>query len=79
MIVCTGLIPSLGTRPSENRKGGSGKSAGVKVYTAPGMKAHFQLAFDYHSDVHLLEMLTAREPSSLFTSFYNAVNTKRGR
>ena len=50
---------SLGTRPSKNRKGGSGKSAGVEVYTAPGMQAHFRLAFDWHSDVHLLEMLTA--------------------
>ena len=37
---------SLGTRPSKNRKGGSGKLTGVEVYTAPGMKAHFQLAFD---------------------------------
>jgi len=27
---------SLGTRPSKNRKGGSSKSAGVEVYTAPG-------------------------------------------
>ena len=38
--------PSLGTRPSKNRKGGSGKLAGVEVYTAPGMQAHFQLDFD---------------------------------
>ena len=37
---------SLRTRPSKNRKGGSGKSAGVEVYTAPGVQAHFQLAFD---------------------------------
>ena len=37
---------SLGTRPSKNRKGGSGTSAGVEMYTAPGMKAHFRLAFD---------------------------------
>ena len=37
---------SLGTRPSKNRKGGSGKSAGVEVYTAPGMQAHFRLGFD---------------------------------
>ena len=37
---------SLGTRRSKNRKGGSGKSAGVEVYTAPGMQAHFRLAFD---------------------------------
>ena len=37
---------SLGTRPSKNRKGGSGTSAGVEVYTAPDMKAHFRLAFD---------------------------------
>ena len=37
---------SLGTRPSKNWKGGSGTSAGVEVYTAPGMKAHFRLAFD---------------------------------
>ena len=39
-------LSSLGTRPSKNRKGGSGKSAGVEVYTAPGMQAHFRLAFD---------------------------------
>ena len=38
--------PSLKTRPSKNRKGGSGTSAGVEVYTAPGMKVHFRLAFD---------------------------------
>ena len=37
---------------------------------------HFRLAFDWHSNVHLLEMLTAREPSSLFASIYKAVNTK---
>ena len=37
---------SLGTRPSKNRKGGSGKWAGVEVYTEPGMQAHFRLAFD---------------------------------
>ena len=40
------VLGSLGTRPSKDRKGGSGKLAGVEVYTAPGMKAHFQLAFD---------------------------------
>ena len=39
-------VSSLGTRPSKNRKGGSGTSAGVEVYTAPGMKAHFRLTFD---------------------------------
>ena len=27
--------------------------AGMEVYTAPGMQAHFQLAFDYHSDVFI--------------------------
>ena len=37
---------SLEARPSKNRKGGSGISARVEVYTAPSMKAHFQLAFD---------------------------------
>ena len=26
--------------------GGSGKLAGMEVYTVPGMQAHFQLAFD---------------------------------
>ena len=40
------VVVSLGTRPSKNRKRGSGTSAGVEVYTAPGMKAHFRLAFD---------------------------------
>ena len=43
--VCA-CVCSLGTRPSKNRKGGSGTSAGVEVYTVPGMKAHFRLAFD---------------------------------
>ena len=33
-----------------NRNEGSGKLAGVEVYTAPGMQAHFQLAIDWHSD-----------------------------
>ena len=44
----TGVIRAydIGTRPSKNRKGGSGTLAGVEVYTAPGMKAHFRLAFD---------------------------------
>ena len=42
----TAPVTSLGTRPSKNRKGGSGISAGVEVYTAPGMQAHFRLAFD---------------------------------
>ena len=28
-------------KASKNRKGGSGKSAGVEVYTVPGMQAHF--------------------------------------
>ena len=37
----TNLRPSLGTRPSKNRKGGSDKLAGVEVYTVPGMQAHF--------------------------------------
>ena len=37
---------SLGTRPSKNQKGGSGKSAGMEMYTVPGMQAHFRLAFD---------------------------------
>ena len=40
------LGSSLGARPLKNWKGGSGTSAGVEVYTAPGMKAHFRLAFD---------------------------------
>ena len=35
------LQHSLGTRPSKSQKGGSGTSARVEVYTAPGMKAHF--------------------------------------
>ena len=44
-FVCR-VMGSLGTRPSKNRKGGSGISDGVEVYTAPGMQAHFRLAFD---------------------------------
>ena len=34
-------ILSLETRPLKNQKGGSGTSAGVEVYTAPSVKAHF--------------------------------------
>ena len=33
-VPCTWQLPSLGARPSKNRKGGSGASAGVEVYTA---------------------------------------------
>ena len=32
--------------PRKIQTGGYGKSAGVEVYTAPGMQAHFRLAFD---------------------------------
>ena len=46
LVIAASVLRSLGTRPSKNRKGGSGKSAGVEVYTAPGMQAHFRLAFD---------------------------------
>ena len=70
----TGGASSLRTRPLKNRKGGSGTSAGVEVYTAPGMKAHFRLAFDYHSDVHLLEMLTAM---TVFAFCFVLVSCKR--
>ena len=45
MSVCVG-VGSLGTTPSKNRKGGSGKLAGVEVYTTLSMQAHFRLAFD---------------------------------
>ena len=69
-------LVSLGTRPSKNRKGGPGKWAWVEVYTVPGMQAHFQLAFDQHSEVLLLEMQTTRKPSSCFASFQKTVNTK---
>ena len=40
------MHPSLGTRSLKNPNGGSGKLAGVEVYTTPGMQVHFQLAFD---------------------------------
>ena len=48
VVVPVGFQPmevsfSVGSRPSKNRKGGSGKSAGVEVYTAPGMQVHFRL------------------------------------
>ena len=46
-------------------KSGSGKWAGMEVYTAPSIQAHFRLAFDVHS----LAMLIPREPSSQFASF----------
>ena len=57
---------SLNQTLKTNRKGGSGKLAGVEVYTVPGMQAHFQLAIDWHSDVCLLEMVTVQELSSCF-------------
>ena len=41
---------SFGARLSKNRIGGSGKFTGVKVYAAPGVQAHFWLAFEQHFD-----------------------------
>ena len=40
--------PSLVSKPDPQKieKGGSGKWDGVEVYTAPGIQAHFRLAFD---------------------------------
>ena len=42
---------------SKNQKGRSGKWPGkwpgVEVYTVPGIPAHFQLAFCWHSDMCL--------------------------
>ena len=63
LSVCMVSEPDTQTK---NRKGGSGKLAGVEVYTAPAMQAHFQLAIDWHSDECLLEMLTVQELSSCF-------------
>ena len=51
---------SLGTRPSKIEREGLVNGDGVEVYTVLGMQAYFWLAFDQHSDVHLLEKLTAR-------------------
>jgi len=39
-------LDSLGTRPSEKSKRGSGRWAGAEVYTAPGMQASFRLIHD---------------------------------
>ena len=33
-VPCTWQLPCLGARPSKNRKGGSGTSARVELYTA---------------------------------------------
>ena len=41
LLSCSHILASLGARSSKNQRGGSGKSAGVEVYTAPGMQAHF--------------------------------------
>ena len=41
MIPSTRTVDSLGTRHSKNGKGESGKLAGVEVYTASSMQAHF--------------------------------------
>ena len=49
-------------------------SLGMRL--APGMQVHFRLAFDQHSDVHSLEMLTTQEPSSRCASFYKTIKTK---
>ena len=40
-----GLVSEPDPRKIE-KEGGSGKLAGVEVYTAHGMQAHFRLAFD---------------------------------
>ena len=47
-IVGVGFKPSLVSKldPQKIKKGGSGKWDGVEVYTAPGIQAHFRLAFD---------------------------------
>ena len=63
------LLPSPKTRPSKNQKGGSGKYVGVEVSSAPGIQAHFRLAFDLHSDVRLLEMLTIFALCFVFESY----------
>ena len=39
------------------------------------MQIHFQLAFNLHSDVHLLEMLTAQEPASQAAMFLFAIES----
>ena len=53
----------------KNRKGGSGKLAGVEVYTAAlDMQVDYRLAFDKDFDVCLLELLTTRKLSA-FASF----------
>jgi len=41
----------------------------MEVYTASGIQVRFWLAFDYYSDMHLLEMLTAQEPSLQMAAF----------
>ena len=41
----------------------------MEVYTASGIQVRFWLAFDYYSDVHLLEMQTAQEPSLQVAAF----------
>ena len=40
IILCLGVV--LEPDPKKNQKGESGNWAGVEVYTAPGMQAHFQ-------------------------------------
>ena len=73
----TWIWPSLGARPSKNRKGGSSKSAGVEVYTAPGMKAHFRLAFNKlwtpsgEDRPMLVCVFSSAENSTGFTRFSN--------
>ena len=48
-------------------------------FTPPGMQAHFRLAFDWHSDVRFLEMLTTQEPSKAFCFILESCNHQAGK
>ena len=60
---------SLRTRLSNNQEGGTGKSAGVEVYTVPGMQAHFRLAFFLAFWCVFIGNANRTEQSSRFASF----------
>ena len=48
-------------------------------FTPPSMQAHFRLAFDWHSDVRFLEMLTTQEPSKAFCFILESCNHQAGK
>ena len=74
------FLLSLGTRPLKNRKGESGTSDWVEVYTVPDMKAHFRLAFDLLLSVCSQsdgKQQLGNEATALYVSPFNFVFSRK--